>query len=134
MEQLLIRLEEMQREAQTALTQIGSTAASEDWYRNYLGRGGKLTALMRGLGQLAKEERPIAGQAANRVKQALEQALSTRQEEIRQEEITAALSAEGVDVTLPGRPQVVGKLHPTTLTMREIIDICVQMGFQVYDA
>ena len=134
MNQLLSQLEDLQVEAQAALAQLDSTEASEVWYRDYLGRNGKLTALLRGLGQLSKEERPAAGQAANQVKAALEQALHERQAALKQAEMVAALSAEGVDVTLPGRPQPVGKLHPTTLTMREIIDICVQMGFQVYDA
>lgn len=69
------------------------------------------------------------------VKVALEAALKERQEAIAQAEIDRALSAEGIDVTLPGRPQQVGHLHPTTATMREILSIFSgQMGFQVYDA
>lgn len=134
MSTLLQDLEALQREAEDSLAHTETTEASEAWYRDYLGRSGKLTALLRGLGQLSKEERPIAGQAANQVKASLEEALRVRQGAIKQQEIMRALSAEGVDVTLPGRPQIVGKLHPTTITMREIIDICVQMGFQVYDA
>jgi phenylalanyl-tRNA synthetase alpha chain len=134
MNTMLEELDQLQQQAEAALQQIESTAESEAWYRDYLGRNGRLTAILRGLGQLSKEERPAAGQAANQVKHALEVALSARQEAIKAAEVAAALSAEGIDVTLPGRPQVVGKLHPTTLTMREIIDICVQMGFQVYDA
>jgi phenylalanyl-tRNA synthetase alpha chain len=134
MSTLLQDLEQLQREAEQALALTETTEASEAWYREYLGRNGKLTAVLRGLGQLSKEERPIAGQAANQIKITLENALRERQEAIKQAEITRALSAEGVDVTLPGRPQVVGKLHPTTITMREIINICAQMGFQVYDA
>jgi phenylalanyl-tRNA synthetase alpha chain len=134
MNHLLEQLEALQREAQSSLAQIETTEASEAWYREYLGRNGRLTALLRGLGQLSKEERPAAGQAANQVKETLEGALRDRQETIQQVEMTRALSAEGIDVTLPGRPPVVGKLHPTTLTMREIINICAQMGFQVYDA
>lgn len=134
MNELMAQLAALEREAEQTLAQIDSTEASEAWYREYLGRNGKLTALLRGLGQLSKEERPVAGQRANQVKNALEQSLSARQEKIKQAEMAAALSAEGIDVTLPGRPQIVGKLHPTTITMREIIDICTQMGFQVYDA
>lgn len=134
MAELLRELENLEQEAQAALEQIITTETSEAWYRDYLGRTGRLTSLLRGLGQLSKEERPIAGQMANKVKASLEERLKARQETIKQAEMAAALSAEGIDVTLPGRPQIVGKLHPTTLTMREIIDICVQMGFQVYDA
>ena len=127
-------LKSLQTEAEQALAVIETMSTSEAWYREYLGRTGKLTALLRGLGQLSKEERPAAGQQANQVKSALESALSARQETIKQLEIAATLRAEAVDVTLPGRPQRVGKLHPTTLTMREIIAICTQMGFQVFDA
>jgi phenylalanyl-tRNA synthetase alpha chain len=134
MSTLLQDLEQLRQEAEAALAQTTTTEASEGWYRAYLGRSGKMTAILRGLGQLSKEERPLVGQAANAVKVALETALNERQAAIQQAEMTRALSAEGIDVTLPGRPQPVGKLHPTTLTMREIIDICVQMGFQVYDA
>jgi phenylalanyl-tRNA synthetase alpha chain len=134
MNTLLQDLEQLNHEAQIALAATITTEASEAWYREYLGRNGKLTGLLRGLGQLSKEDRPAAGQAANQVKTSLEQALQARQEAIKQAEIARALSAEGIDVTLPGRAQAVGKLHPTTLTMREIVDICVQMGFQVYDS
>lgn len=134
MNALLQELEQLARDAQAALAETATTEASEAWYREYLGRNGKLTALLRGLGQLSKEERPAAGQAANQVKAGLEQALQEHQERIKQAEIARALSAEGIDVTLPGRVLPVGKLHPTTLTMREIVDICVQMGFQVYDS
>lgn len=134
MSTLLQDLEQLRQEASAALAQTNSTEESEAWYREYLGRQGKLTGMLRGLGQLSKEERPVAGQVANTVKVALESALQARQEQIKQIEIERALSAEGIDVTLPGRPQTVGKLHPTTATMREILDIFGQMGFQVYDA
>jgi len=134
MSTLLQDLEQLRQEASAALAQTHSTEESEAWYREYLGRQGKLTGMLRGLGQLSKEERPVAGQVANTVKVALETALQARQEQIKQIEIERALSAEGIDVTLPGRPQTVGKLHPTTATMREILDIFGQMGFQVYDA
>ena len=134
MSTLLQDLEQLRQEAAAALAQTHTTEDSEAWYREYLGRQGKLTGMLRGLGQLSKEERPLVGQAANTVKVALETALQARQEAIAQEEIARVLSAEGIDVTLPGRPQSVGKLHPTTATMREIVDIFGQMGFQVYDA
>ncbi|MCB0185931.1 MAG: phenylalanine--tRNA ligase subunit alpha, partial [Caldilineaceae bacterium] len=127
-------MEALQKEAALTLAQTQTKEASEAWYRDYLGRQGKMTAILRGLGQLPKEERPLVGQTANQVKAALESALEERQNALEQEEITRTLSAEGIDVTLPGRPQLFGKLHPTTVAMREIVDILVQMGFQVYDA
>ncbi len=134
MSDLLTQLETLQQEAQSALARTQSREESEAWYRDYLGRQGKMTAVLRGLGQLSKEERPMVGQAANVIKNVLEAALQERQALLDQEEITRTLSAEGIDVTLPGRAQQLGKLHPTTVAMHEMIDILVQMGFQVYDA
>ena len=134
MSTLLQELTNLQQEAISALSQTATREASEAWFRDYLGRQGKMTALLRGLGQLAKEERPVVGQVANQIKNVLESALQERQAFLEKEEITRTLSAEGIDVTLPGRLQQLGKLHPTTVAMREIVDILVQMGFQVYDA
>jgi phenylalanyl-tRNA synthetase alpha chain len=65
---------------------------------------------------------------------ALESALEARQASITEAEMTRALSAEGIDVTLPGRKPILGRYHPTTTALREISDIFVQMGFQIYDA
>jgi len=134
MSSLLSQLEELQLEAAAALAEIATREESETWFRDYLGRQGKMTGILRGLGQLPKEERPAVGQAANQIKATLESALQARQKALQEEEITRSLSAEGIDVTLPGRPQALGKLHPTTVAMREIIDILANMGFQVYDA
>lgn len=131
---LIEDLEQLHRDAAQALDAAASLAETEAWYADTLGRKGRMTALLRGLGQLPTEERPAAGQAANRIKLDLEAALQARQEAIRTEEMERTLAAEGIDVTVPGRSPAVGKLHPTTQTMREIVDIFVQMGFQVYDS
>ncbi|MGL4649725.1 MAG: phenylalanine--tRNA ligase subunit alpha, partial [Caldilineaceae bacterium] len=77
---------------------------------------------------------PVVGQTANRIKSTLEGRLQVRQEAIAQAEMEQALAAEGIDVTVPGRKPMMGKLHPTTSTMREIVDIFARMGFQVYDS
>ena len=111
-----------------------STEETRTWHRDYLGRMGKLPTLLAGLGQLPREERPMVGKVANEIKVVLESALEVRQAAIAQEEMTRSLSAEGVDVTLPGRKPILGRYHPTTTALREITDIFVQMGFQIYDA
>lgn len=134
MSDLLAQLAELKTEATEELAQAQSSEATRAWHAEYLGRKGKLTGLLSGLGQLSREERPAAGRAANEVKVALEAALEERQAEIAQAEIAAALAAEGIDVTLPGRPPLVGKYHPTTSTMREITGIFEQLGFEIYDA
>ncbi len=131
---ILQQLEQLRQEAEAALAQVNSTEATRTWHSEYLGRKGRLTAILRNLGSLPNEERRLVGKVANEVKMDLEHALQERQEAIAQAELEAARSAENVDVTLPGRPQTLGRLHPTTATLREIYAIFAAMGFQVYNS
>ena len=133
MSDMLQQLDQLRRDGEVALTATTTMQASEAWYADFLGRKGRLTGILRGLGGLSKEERPLVGKTANEVKLALEAALQRHQEAITQAEMEAELAAEGVDVTLPGRRPALGKLHPTNVTLREINQIFQQMGFQVYD-
>jgi phenylalanyl-tRNA synthetase alpha chain len=134
MSTLVQDLEALGREAAAALEAATSRSETELWYSSWLGKKGQMTALLRGLGQLPAEERPLVGQSANRIKAQLEAALAERQEVIAGAEMERSLAAEGIDVTVPGRRPLMGKLHPTTATMREIVDIFARMGFQVYDS
>jgi len=134
MTNLVQELTQLQQDALAALAQTDSTAATEAWYADYLGRKGKMTAILRGVGQLDAAERPLVGKTANEVKVVLEAALQERQAAMAQAEMDSALAAEGIDVTLPGRQPQLGKLHPTNQAMREIVAILSQMGFQVYDS
>jgi phenylalanyl-tRNA synthetase alpha chain len=134
MSELVDKLKSLQAEAETMLTKAQSSAETEAWFRDYLGRKGALTNALQGIGGLSAEDRPLIGKVANQVKIALTAALEARQQEIANGEMEAALSAEGVDVTLPGRPQNVGKIHPSNAALRQINNIFMQMGFQVYDA
>jgi len=133
-EDLLQQLEQLQQEAEAALAQATTSEAIRAWHSEYLGRKGRLTGILRNLGGLSAEERPVVGKTANEVKVALEAALQERQATITQAELEAARRAERVDVTLPGRPQNLGKLHITTRTLREIYAIFTAMGFQIYDS
>jgi phenylalanyl-tRNA synthetase alpha chain len=130
MSTLVEQLEHLHREASAALDSATTLSASEAWYSDYLGRKGKMTAILRGLGQLPQDERPVVGQTANQIKSELEAALKQRQSAIEQAEMEQALAAEGIDVTMPGRKPVIGGLHPTTTAMREIVDIFALMGFR----
>lgn len=134
MSTLLTQLEELKERALAELAKTDSSEATRNWHGEYIGRKGHLTGLLGGLGQLSREERPAIGKIANEIKVVLESALEERQALLSQEEMTRALSAEGIDVTLPGRQPIVGRYHPTTTALREISDIFVQMGFQIYDA
>jgi len=84
------------------------------------------------LGQIPKEERPAIGRRANEVKRALESKLEEKSEMLRQAALKHSLQAESLDVTLPGRPAPLGRLHPISQTMRRIYSIFADMGFQVF--
>ena len=133
-EDILQQLEVLHREAEAALAQANNSETIQAWHSEYLGRKGRLTAILRNLGSLAPEERPLVGKVANEIKVALEQALQERQAAIAQAELEAMRRAESIDVTLPGRPQMPGKLHITTRTLRDIYKIFAEMGFQIYES
>ncbi|MCB0141011.1 MAG: phenylalanine--tRNA ligase subunit alpha [Caldilineaceae bacterium] len=134
MSTILEQLAALETEALNVLHQADTTEKTEAWHGEFLGRKGRLTTILRGMGQLSAEERPVVGRQANIIKTTLEEALQKHQNAVAQSEMESALSAEGIDVTLPGRPQSLGKLHPTTQAMRDILDIFGNMGFQIYDA
>jgi len=130
---MLEQLNELKQKALTELRELGSVEALDRWHITYLGRKGALTALLRSVGQLPPQERPAAGQEANRVKTALEQAYAQRAEALQNLEVAKRLQQEQVDVTLPGRPPQAGYLHVITQTLREIYAIFSAMGFQVLE-
>ncbi len=99
----------------------------------YLGKKGALTEQLKGLGKLPPEDRPKAGQAINRAKQSVADAIETRHSELRKVELEAKLATESVDVTLPGRGQHQGGLHPITRTMNRIEAIFREGGFDVVE-
>jgi phenylalanyl-tRNA synthetase alpha chain len=127
--QQLISLE---AEAQGALQGAANPAALEQVRVRYLGRKGTLAAILRGLADLDPAERPAIGKVANEVKQRLEAALAAQREAIEAVARQAAVVAERVDVTLPGRPVPMGRFHPSTRILRRICQIWADMGFQVY--
>jgi len=129
---MLDELRSLREQALKELAGIGNLAALEAWRLAYLGRKGALTSRLRGLGQLPADERPAAGQLANTVKTALESAYADKLAALRQAEAARAGEAEALDVTLPGRPVRVGRLHPSTQTLRQIYAIFADMGFQVF--
>ena len=130
-------LEALESLRQQGLRELGAIASAADlpaWYRAYLGRKGRLTELLRGLGALSAEERPAAGKRANEVKEALEAAFGSHQERIKEAELQAALAGDRVDITLPGRPVGPGHLHLSTRTLRRVREIFAELGFRVYEA
>ena len=118
--------------ALTALQGLTHAAALEAWRVAHLGRNSPLMTLLGDVGQLSKEERPAIGKRGNEVKRALEAALAERTETVRRAEMEQATTAGAVDVTLPGRPKMPGRLHPVNATLRKIYAVWAEMGFQIY--
>lgn len=119
---------------QAALNEIdgaGSEEALQELRIKYLGKKGALTAVMKGLGALSAEERPVVGQLANTVKNQLEERLEQTLAQVRDASKRERLQRERLDVTLPGRRLPHGTKHPITLVIEEISDIFAGLGFQV---
>ena len=99
----------------------------------YLGKKGELTAILKQMGKLSAEERPIIGQVANEVRQTLEAAVQKSLETLKEKELALRLAKETVDVTLPGESHNLGGLHPLSIVQNELIDIFQSMGFDIVD-
>ena len=112
---------------------INDTDSLEAWRVAYLGRRGRLTLFLRGLAQLDLEERRVAGALGNQAKGRLEELQDERSKSISEAQLTRSASEDRLDVTLPGRSLVTGRLHPTTQIMREICSAFIAMGFSVVE-
>jgi phenylalanyl-tRNA synthetase alpha chain len=126
------QLEQTERQALGELESVQDDETLQRWKVTHLGRSSPLMKTFDGLGKLSKEERPVIGRRANEVKRVLEAAFDERSQMLRQVAIQRALTAERLDVSLPGRPAPRGRLHPTTQTLREMYHVLGEMGFQVY--
>ena len=129
---MLSQLDQIESAALAALQAVQDEASLEQWRIAHLGRSAPLMQVFDQLGKLSKEERPLIGRRANEVKRKLEVALAEQTEAMRQAALARSLTAERLDVTLPGRPLARGRLHPSTQTLRYIYRIFADMGFQVY--
>jgi phenylalanyl-tRNA synthetase alpha chain len=127
-------LETLQREALDAIAAARDAAALDALELDVLGKKGRLTSVLRGIGGLPAEDRPRVGAVANTVRMAIEAALAERGTSLRGSELTERLAAETVDVTTPGRPIRRGTLHPSIESMREIAQIFEQFGFVTYES
>ena len=99
----------------------------------YLGKKGVLTESLKQLGQLPPEERPLAGQRVNVIKEKIQALLEQRLQLLQESEVSGKLAAEAVDITLPGRRQAVGSIHPVTKTRERLAALFTKMGFSIKD-
>jgi len=125
------KLEALKVEALAKLQEVMDPQVLNDLRVKYLGKKGELTEVLRGMGGLSAEERPVIGQVANQVRSAIEEIIGAKQEAFQQQETQQRLQAEKVDVTLPGRRMQQGGVHPLSRVVQEIEDIFIGMGYRV---
>jgi phenylalanyl-tRNA synthetase alpha chain len=130
---LVMELQTLRTEALARLDSITDLTGLDTWRIDYLGRRGALTQVMRGIGKLSPEQRPLVGQVSNEVKTALEEKFEVRVAALKQVQVASMLAQQRIDVTLPGVPTSLGRVHPSTQTLREIAAIFSDMGFQIFD-
>jgi len=125
------QLEQMQKEALAELAGVTTEEQLQALKIRFLGRKGELTAIMKGIGSLSADERPLIGQVVNAVRDCLEENLEKTAAAIKESSKNARLQNECIDVTLPGRRTPRGTKHPVTLVVEEICDIFAGLGFLV---
>ena len=129
---VLTQLNEIQSRALAELETVKDESSLDGWRITYLGRSSEIMQVFSHLPQFPKETRPQIGQAANRVKQALEAGFAQRSQALKEASLKHALESERLDVTLPGRMPAYGRQHIVSKNLREIIRVLGDMGFQVY--
>ena len=127
------QLEQIKQSALAALEAADSPAALEELRVKVLGKKGELTAVLKMMGKLSAEERPVMGQMANTVRAQIEAKLEERKAEINAAVLEAKLAEEAIDVTIPGTEVKIGHQHPMNMVLQEVKDIFVGMGYTVVD-
>ena len=127
------QLEQIRQTAMSALDAAQTPAALEELRVKVLGKKGELTAVLKQMGKLSAEERPVMGQIANAVRAEIEQKLEARKTAIDAAVLEAKLASEAIDVTIPGESVVLGHEHPMYKVLQEIKDIFVGMGYRIID-
>ncbi len=125
------QLSAIRSNAMAALEAADTLAVLEDLRIQYLGKKGELTAVMKGMGGLSAEERPVIGQLANQVRTQIESALEEKKTALETAAAGAKLASEKIDVTMPGKKPVKGKKHPLITVLDDLKDIFIGMGFSI---
>lgn len=125
------QLESIREAARQELAKIESRAGLDAARVRFLGKKGELTAVLKQMGKLTAEERPVIGQLANEVRAYIEQIVETREKELKAEETAKRLENERIDVTMPGKCRPLGHKHPLSIVLDEVKEIFLGMGFEV---
>ena len=119
------QLEKIRSEALAALNEAKDSAELDALRVRFLGKKGELTAVLKMMGKLSAEERPVMGQAANNVRAAIEEKLEETKTALKARALDARLDAEAIDVTIPGKPVELGHRHPMNKALDEAKDIFI---------
>ncbi|NLX79034.1 MAG: phenylalanine--tRNA ligase subunit alpha [Clostridiales bacterium] len=125
------KIEALRLEAIEALSLAQSLQEIEALRVKFLGKKGELTAVLKMMGSLSAEERPIMGQLANAVRAELEEKIESRKKELKEAEIEEKLVEESIDITMPGNRRRIGHKHPLSIVLDEVKDIFLGMGFKI---
>jgi len=125
------KLAALKEEATQAIASVDTLEQLEQLRVSYLGKKGQLSQVLRGMGKLSPEERPVIGALANEVKETLQENLEQKRQELQAAQIQAQLEAETLDVTMPGIYLPQGKIHPINSTIDRILDIFTGLGYTV---
>jgi phenylalanyl-tRNA synthetase alpha chain len=129
--QLETQLQELQQQAVDSIAALTNLEELEQLRVKYLGKKGDLSQILRGMGKLSPEERPVIGILANQVKEQIQNRLENRKQALQQAEIEAQLQAETLDVTMPGVSRPLGHIHPLNGIVDRILDVFVGLGYTV---
>lgn len=124
-------LEKIKKNAIEELNNVVDKETIENIRVKYLGKKGELTKILRGMGGLSSEERPIVGKSANEIRKNIEEILEVSLKDIKEKEKNTKLSEENIDISLPGKRQYLGKRHPLEQTLDKMKEIFINMGFTV---
>ena len=127
------QLAELKVRALQELADIDDAKELESWRVRYLGKKSRLGAVLRNLGTLLLTERKSVGAAANRLRVEMESSLEQKEQALREAKLVSSVQKKGFDVSLPGYPFPIGRLHPVTQMIYEVNDIFISMGFQVLE-
>ena len=125
------QLNNIRNKAEAEIANVADITSLENVRVKYLGKKGELTSVLRGMGSLTPEERPVVGQMANEIRSFLENRLVEVKKELANKERELKLQEEVIDVTMPGKRKVLGKKHPLTNVIDEITEVFIGMGYEI---
>ena len=127
------QLNRIEGSAKEELSKISDPKRLEEFRVKFLGKKGELTQILKQMGKLSAEERPVIGQLANKVRSDIEAAVNRRREELKSAAEQMRLAAETLDVTMPGKMQKIGRSHPLDVTLEQVEEVFLGMGFDIVE-